>query len=104
MLSFHAAAPMWSAFAISTELSVVRGNQTVCSFDLQTVSLISGSLAEDSAVYYFVGTAYVDPEEREPTKGRILVLQVQVCPSLRCNRCAPEVSRTSLPATIACPP
>jgi hypothetical protein len=29
-------------------------------------------------VYYFVGTAYVDPEEREPTKGRILVLQVRL--------------------------
>lgn len=52
--------------------------QRSCSCDLQTVSLISGSLAEESAVYYFVGTAYVDPEEREPTKGRILVLQVHM--------------------------
>ena len=43
---------------------------------LQAVSLISGSFAEDSAVYYVVGTAYVDPEEREPSKGRILILQV----------------------------
>ena len=54
--------------------------------DLQTVSLISGSLAEDSAVYYFVGTAYVDPEEREPTKGRILVLQVHMPLGLHSNR------------------
>lgn len=46
----------------------------------QTVSLISGSFAEDGGVYYVVGTAYVNPEEREPGKGRILVLQVHSIP------------------------
>ncbi|AQK88922.1 DNA damage-binding protein 1a [Zea mays] len=40
-------------------------------------SIISCSFADDSNVYYCVGTAYVIPEENEPTKGRILVFAVE---------------------------
>nr|CAB3460553.1 unnamed protein product [Digitaria exilis] len=40
-------------------------------------SIISCSFAEDNNVYYCVGTAYVLPEENEPTKGRILVFAVE---------------------------
>ncbi len=43
----------------------------------QGASLISGSFADDPAVYYILGTAYAYPDEPEPTKGRILVLQVR---------------------------
>ncbi|KAK9943023.1 hypothetical protein M0R45_008648 [Rubus argutus] len=35
------------------------------------------SFSDDSNVYYCVGTAYVLPEENEPTKGRILVFLVE---------------------------
>lgn len=40
-------------------------------------SLLSCSFSDDSNVYYCVGTAYVIPEENEPTKGRILVFIVE---------------------------
>ncbi|XP_072969615.1 DNA damage-binding protein 1 [Typha angustifolia] len=40
-------------------------------------SIISCSFSDDSNVYYCVGTAYVLPEENEPTKGRILVFVVE---------------------------
>lgn len=40
-------------------------------------SIISCSFADDNNVYYCVGTAYVLPEENEPTKGRILVFAVE---------------------------
>ncbi|KAL0305441.1 UNVERIFIED_CONTAM: DNA damage-binding protein 1 [Sesamum radiatum] len=37
----------------------------------------SCSFSDDNNVYYCVGTAYVMPEENEPTKGRILVFAVE---------------------------
>ncbi|KAL0918442.1 hypothetical protein M5K25_010451 [Dendrobium thyrsiflorum] len=40
-------------------------------------SIISCSFSDDNNVYYSVGTAYVLPEENEPTKGRILVFVVE---------------------------
>ncbi|MCL7038249.1 hypothetical protein MKW94_006303, partial [Papaver nudicaule] len=40
-------------------------------------SILSCSFADDNNVYYCVGTAYVIPEESEPTKGRILVFAVE---------------------------
>ncbi|KAJ6836683.1 DNA damage-binding protein 1a [Iris pallida] len=40
-------------------------------------SIFSCSFADDNNVYYCVGTAYVLPEENEPTKGRILVFAVE---------------------------
>lgn len=40
-------------------------------------SILSCSFSDDSSVYYCVGTAYVLPEECEPTKGRILVFMVE---------------------------
>ncbi|AQK92546.1 DNA damage-binding protein 1a [Zea mays] len=40
-------------------------------------SIISCSFVDDNNVYYCVGTAYVIPEENEPTKGRILVFAVE---------------------------
>ncbi|KAL0321393.1 UNVERIFIED_CONTAM: DNA damage-binding protein 1 [Sesamum radiatum] len=40
-------------------------------------SILSCSFSDDSNVYYCVGTAYVMPEENEPTKGRILVFAVE---------------------------
>ncbi|CAI0545440.1 unnamed protein product [Linum tenue] len=40
-------------------------------------SLLSCSFSDDSNVYYCVGTAYVLPEENEPTKGRILVFSIE---------------------------
>eukprot|EP00252_Welwitschia_mirabilis_P019638 TRINITY_DN4603_c0_g1_i1.p1 TRINITY_DN4603_c0_g1~~TRINITY_DN4603_c0_g1_i1.p1 ORF type:complete len:1092 (+),score=216.35 TRINITY_DN4603_c0_g1_i1:257-3532(+) len=39
-------------------------------------SILSCSFADDSNVYYVVGTAYVLQDENEPNKGRILVFQV----------------------------
>eukprot|EP00256_Glycine_max_P062141 XP_014631544.1 DNA damage-binding protein 1b [Glycine max] len=39
--------------------------------------IISCSFSDDNNVYYCVGTAYVLPEEMEPTKGRILVFAVE---------------------------
>ncbi|XP_057415588.1 DNA damage-binding protein 1a [Lotus japonicus] len=39
--------------------------------------IISCSFSDDNNVYYCVGTAYVLPEESEPTKGRILVFTVE---------------------------
>ncbi|XVE48501.1 hypothetical protein DITRI_Ditri01bG0006900 [Diplodiscus trichospermus] len=40
-------------------------------------SILSCSFSDDANVYYCVGTAYVLPEENEPTKGRILVFVVE---------------------------
>jgi DNA damage-binding protein 1 len=40
-------------------------------------SILSCSFTDDKNVYYCVGTAYVLPEENEPTKGRILVFIVE---------------------------
>ncbi|KAM2703176.1 hypothetical protein EV2_004801 [Malus domestica] len=40
-------------------------------------SILSCSFSDDSNLYYCVGTAYVLPEENEPTKGRILVFIVE---------------------------
>ncbi|VVB07861.1 unnamed protein product [Arabis nemorensis] len=40
-------------------------------------SILSCSFTDDKNVYYCVGTAYVIPEENEPTKGRILVFVVE---------------------------
>ncbi|CAL5412555.1 unnamed protein product [Camellia sinensis] len=40
-------------------------------------SILSCSFSDDNNVYYCVGTAYVMPEENEPTKGRILVFIVE---------------------------
>ncbi|XP_038978806.1 DNA damage-binding protein 1a [Phoenix dactylifera] len=40
-------------------------------------SIISCSFSDDNNVYYCVGTAYVLPEENEPSKGRILVFVVE---------------------------
>ncbi|KAI3937749.1 hypothetical protein MKW92_004607 [Papaver armeniacum] len=40
-------------------------------------SILSCSFADDTNFYYCVGTAYVLPEESEPTKGRILVFVVE---------------------------
>uniref|UniRef100_A0A1D1YWE8 DNA damage-binding protein 1 n=2 Tax=Anthurium amnicola TaxID=1678845 RepID=A0A1D1YWE8_9ARAE len=40
-------------------------------------SILSCSFTDDSNVYYCVGTAYVLPEENEPTKGRILIFVVE---------------------------
>ncbi|RXH98908.1 hypothetical protein DVH24_011233 [Malus domestica] len=40
-------------------------------------SILSCSFSDDINVYYCVGTAYVLPEENEPTKGRILVFIVE---------------------------
>lgn len=40
-------------------------------------SILSCSFSDDTNVYYCVGTAYVMPEENEPTKGRILVFAVE---------------------------
>ncbi|KAJ4757800.1 DNA damage-binding protein 1 [Rhynchospora pubera] len=39
--------------------------------------VLSCSFAEDSNAYYCVGTAYVLPEENEPSKGRILIFAVE---------------------------
>ncbi|KAL2629921.1 hypothetical protein R1flu_014607 [Riccia fluitans] len=40
-------------------------------------SIITCSFADDSNVYFCVGTAYALPEENEPSKGRILVFIVE---------------------------
>lgn len=40
-------------------------------------SIISCSFSDDNNAYYCVGTAYVLPEENEPSKGRILVFVVE---------------------------
>ncbi|KAK1280307.1 DNA damage-binding protein 1 [Acorus gramineus] len=40
-------------------------------------SILSCSFADDTNAYYCVGTAYVLPEENEPSKGRILVFMVE---------------------------
>ncbi|KFK28706.1 hypothetical protein AALP_AA7G036100 [Arabis alpina] len=40
-------------------------------------SILSCSFTDDKNVYYCVGTAYAFPEEKEPTKGRILVFIVK---------------------------
>ncbi|KAF7120412.1 hypothetical protein RHSIM_Rhsim13G0119500 [Rhododendron simsii] len=40
-------------------------------------SILSCSFSDDGNVYYCVGTAYVMPEENEPSKGRIIVFAVE---------------------------
>lgn len=40
-------------------------------------SILNCSFSDDNNAYYCVGTAYVMPEENEPTKGRILVFMVE---------------------------
>ncbi|WOL18645.1 DNA damage-binding protein 1 [Canna indica] len=40
-------------------------------------SILSCSFSDDNNAYYCVGTAYVLPEENEPSKGRILVFVVE---------------------------
>ncbi|XP_076940007.1 DNA damage-binding protein 1-like [Bidens hawaiensis] len=40
-------------------------------------SILSCSFSDDNNAYYCVGTAYVMPEENEPSKGRILVFAVE---------------------------
>ncbi|GKD60278.1 DNA damage-binding protein 1 isoform X2 [Tanacetum coccineum] len=40
-------------------------------------SILSCSFSDDNNAYYCVGTAYVMPEENEPTKGRILIFMVE---------------------------
>ncbi len=48
-------------------------------FTEQAVSVAScplGDPGENQKTYYILGTAFVDPNEKEPTHGRILVLQV----------------------------
>ncbi|KAJ0844874.1 putative transcription factor WD40-like family [Helianthus annuus] len=40
-------------------------------------SILSCSFSDDNNAYYCVGTAYVMPEENEPSKGRILVFLVE---------------------------
>lgn len=41
------------------------------------VSITSCSMGGDMRnTYFVVGTAFVDPTQKEPTKGRILVFQV----------------------------
>ncbi|KAJ8627269.1 hypothetical protein MRB53_020576 [Persea americana] len=40
-------------------------------------SILSCSFTDDSNAYYIVGTAYVLPEDNEPSKGRILVFVVE---------------------------
>lgn len=40
-------------------------------------SILSCSFTDDNNAYYCVGTAYVLPEENEPSKGRILVFSVE---------------------------
>ncbi|KAE9461432.1 hypothetical protein C3L33_06662, partial [Rhododendron williamsianum] len=40
-------------------------------------SILSCSFSDDGNVYYCVGTAYVMPEENEPSKGRIIVFTVE---------------------------
>ncbi|GBG61192.1 hypothetical protein CBR_g19725 [Chara braunii] len=55
--------------------------ETVASFPLDLyengTSIISCQFSDDTNAYYVVGTAYVLPEESEPTKGRILVFTVE---------------------------
>lgn len=55
--------------------------ENIASYQLDTYengcSIISCSFTDDNNVYYCVGTAYVLPEENEPTKGRILVFLVE---------------------------
>lgn len=43
-------------------------------------SILSCSFSDDSNVYYCVGTAYVLPEENEPTKVKVnLIVMVFLC-------------------------
>ena len=37
---------------------------------------LGGSESDPHAVYYIVGTAFVDPTSKEPNQGRVLVLEV----------------------------
>ncbi|CAK8578715.1 unnamed protein product [Lathyrus sativus] len=75
-----------SASAEESEMHFVRllDDQTfdfISVYSLDTYEygcfIISCSFSDDNNVYYCVGTAYVLPEENEPTKGRILVFSVE---------------------------
>jgi len=47
-------------------------------------SILSCSFSDDSNVYYCVGTAYVLPEENEPTKVKVtLIVMVFLCSEIR---------------------
>jgi DNA damage-binding protein 1 len=41
------------------------------------LSIMSAKLGEDSATYYVVGTAFVNPEEAEPKLGRLILFAWQ---------------------------
>ncbi|WOL16215.1 DNA damage-binding protein 1 [Canna indica] len=69
-----------------TEMHLVRllDDQTfefISTYPLDTYehgcSILSCSFSDDNNAYYCVGTAYVLPEENEPSKGRILVFVVE---------------------------
>ncbi|CAN6454562.1 unnamed protein product [Victoria cruziana] len=55
--------------------------EIISSYQLDTYengcSILSCSFSDDNNTYYCVGTAYVLPEENEPSKGRILVFSVE---------------------------
>ncbi|XP_031500678.1 DNA damage-binding protein 1 [Nymphaea colorata] len=55
--------------------------EIISSYQLDTYengcSILSCSFSDDNNAYYCVGTAYVLPEENEPSKGRILVFTVE---------------------------
>ena len=40
------------------------------------ISVTSVSLGSDSTPYYVAGTAFVDPMEKEPNRGRVLLFRV----------------------------
>ncbi|KAL1805820.1 hypothetical protein ACET3Z_028888 [Daucus carota] len=72
--------------AEDTEMHIIRllDDQTfefISSYSLDQFeygcSILSCSFSDDNNVYYCVGTAYVMPEENEPSKGRILVFLVE---------------------------
>ncbi|XP_022762655.1 DNA damage-binding protein 1a-like [Durio zibethinus] len=74
------------SFADESEMHFIRllDDQTfeiISTYPLDTseygCSILSCSFSDDLNVYYCVGTAYVLPEENEPTKGRILVFVVE---------------------------
>lgn len=43
----------------------------------QAISIASGTMGETKEWFYLVGTAFSLPEEQEPSRGRILLMQVQ---------------------------
>ncbi|GAV76408.1 CPSF_A domain-containing protein/MMS1_N domain-containing protein [Cephalotus follicularis] len=76
----------YQSSAEETEIHFIRllDDQTfdfISTYPLDTYeygcSILSCSFSDDTNVYYCVGTAYVLPEENEPTKGRILVFIVE---------------------------